>query len=449
MQLANGARVAIVGGGPAGSLTAIFLLKLARHCRLDLRVDIYEPRAFATTGPKGCNLCGGVVSESLVQWLAVEGISLPPEVILDTINAYVLHTDQDAVRIETVRKEMRIASIFRGGGPGGAEHQTPLPWASFDLFLLQLAIQKGARHLSCAVIGLERQAGFPTILTQEYPPSRAALLVGAVGINNAKSLTMFQGLNFGYVPPKTTRAYVTELYYGERNVYACLGHAMHVFLLKIPHLKFAAIVPKGHYATVVLLGNKVDQHLVERFFRAPEVRRCLPPGWEMPVQTCRCRPRINVGAPVKPFGDRVVMVGDASVSRLYKDGIGSAYRMAKRCALTAVTHGVSARHFRRYYWPGCRAMAWDNRLGHTMFFMDGILKRVPWLRQGVLRIMKEKSGPDFQGTGEALSVAFWNLFTGSASYITIAKEMFHPAVLVGIVRALGRQLKENFSNRGP
>ena len=40
-------------------------------------VDIYEPRSFGRCGPAGCNHCGGIVSELLVQILAAEGIRLP------------------------------------------------------------------------------------------------------------------------------------------------------------------------------------------------------------------------------------------------------------------------------------------------------------------------------------------------------------------------------------
>jgi len=33
---------------------------------------------------------------------------------------------------------------------------------------------------------------------------------------------------------------------------------MHVFLLDIPRLEFAAIIPKGDYATVCLLGEDIE-----------------------------------------------------------------------------------------------------------------------------------------------------------------------------------------------
>lgn len=437
MKLVNGSKVAIIGGGPAGALTAIFLLNLAKMLHIALSVDIYEPKDFSETGPKGCNMCGGVVSESLVQLLAIEGIALPDDVIIDTLNAYVLHTDDDAVRIETPHKENRIATMFRGGGPKGAEHQNPLPWISFDVFLLQLALEKGARHIDHHVTGLAWREGLPTVLTQDLPAQSFDFLVGAVGINHNKSIQLFESLGFGYRRPKTTRAYIAELYYGDKDVQHYLGSAMHVFLLNIPHLKFAAITPKGHYATLILLGNKIDSDLVERFYQAPEVKKCLPPGWEIPVKTCQCQPWINIGPPIQPYGDRVVMVGDAGVSRLYKDGIGAAYRMAKLVAHTALNHGVSAQHFRRHYWPSCRVMGWDNRLGHALFALDGLFRVFPPLRWGMMSVLKKELC--LQSLSGPLCSAFWNTFTGSASYIKIAKNMFHPAVVFQLIVETGRQ----------
>ena len=78
---------------------ASFLLSFARQMDMDVKVDIYEPRNFAQPGPDGCNMCSGVVSESLVQALAFEGITLPPSVVQRGIDSYVLHTDDVAVRI--------------------------------------------------------------------------------------------------------------------------------------------------------------------------------------------------------------------------------------------------------------------------------------------------------------------------------------------------------------
>jgi flavin-dependent dehydrogenase len=81
LRLTDGSSVAVVGGGPAGSFFTYFLLQLAEHAGLALDVDLYEPRDFLQPAPQGCNMCGGIISESLVQNLAVEGINLPPSVI--------------------------------------------------------------------------------------------------------------------------------------------------------------------------------------------------------------------------------------------------------------------------------------------------------------------------------------------------------------------------------
>ena len=70
LRLQNGSHVAVMGGGPAGSFFAYFLLQLAHRAGLEIQVEIYEPRDFNAFGPAGCNMCGGIISETLVQALA-------------------------------------------------------------------------------------------------------------------------------------------------------------------------------------------------------------------------------------------------------------------------------------------------------------------------------------------------------------------------------------------
>src|SRR5512135_3476991 len=91
-QLEDGARIAIVGGGPTGSFFSIFALKMARMVGKELNITIFEPKDFTKTGPAGCNRCGGIISELLLQTLAVEGINLPDNVVRKGINSYRLHT---------------------------------------------------------------------------------------------------------------------------------------------------------------------------------------------------------------------------------------------------------------------------------------------------------------------------------------------------------------------
>jgi len=56
------------------SFFSCFLLKMAEAIDPDIEVDIFDPWSFQCGGLAGCNHCGGIVSESLVQILAAEGI---------------------------------------------------------------------------------------------------------------------------------------------------------------------------------------------------------------------------------------------------------------------------------------------------------------------------------------------------------------------------------------
>ena len=179
--LEEGNRVGVVGGGPAGSLFSYFLLLFAERSGRDIQLDIYEPRAFEQPGSAGCNMCGGIISESLVQSLAVEGINLPDTVVQRGIESYVLHTERGTGRIETPIGEKRIAAVHRGGGPRTVREAK---WESFDAHLLKLAIAQGANHCAARVSELGWYGDKPQAKVKGQPPQTYDLLVGAVGMNS-------------------------------------------------------------------------------------------------------------------------------------------------------------------------------------------------------------------------------------------------------------------------
>ena len=86
-------------------------------------------------------MCGGIISESLVQMLSSEGIILPPTVVQRGIDSYMLHTDLGTVRIDTPTQEKRIGAVYRGSGPRDIKE---IKWGSFDGHVQSLAIEKGA-----------------------------------------------------------------------------------------------------------------------------------------------------------------------------------------------------------------------------------------------------------------------------------------------------------------
>jgi flavin-dependent dehydrogenase len=421
--LDDGSRVAVVGGGPAGSLFSYFLIEMAERIGVELAVDIYEPRDFTKPAPVGCNMCGGIVSESLVQLLATEGINLPPSVVQRGIDSYVLHMDVGSVRIEPTRREKRIAAVYRGGGPRGA---TDFRWNSFDAHLLELAKGRGAKVRHERVEGIDRNGGKPRVTTKTGTSDDYDLLVGAVGVNTG-ALTLFEKMGAGYRAPGTTKTYICELFLGEKTIKTYFGSAMHMFLLNLPRLEFAALIPKGDYVTMVMLGTGIDKKLVDAFFSTPEVRKCFPPDWSPTADFCRCSPAINISAAVKPFADRMVLIGDSGVSRLYKDGIGGAYRTAKAAARTAVFEGVAEEDFRKGYLPVCRSLAMDNGIGKVVFGITTLIQKTTVLRKGLLRMTTAEQ--ESREWNPRMSDVLWDTFTGSAPYRDVFRRSIHPAFL--------------------
>ena len=209
---------------------------------------------------------------------------------------------------------------------------------------------------------------------------------------------------------------------------------MHIFLLDLPRVTFAAIIPKSDYVTVCLLGDDLDQSTLSSFLATREVKECMPPLWRPPTHHCHCAPRLNVGAAVHPFFDRLVFVGDCASTRLYKDGIGAAYRTAKSAAVTAVFHGVSARAFERHYRPACKAIDSDNRLGRLVFALTHRIQRSRVARQAVWKVVSQEQTAS-QGA-RRLSSALWDIFTGSASYRSALLRLLHPQLLARLTAAL-------------
>jgi flavin-dependent dehydrogenase len=427
LRLEDGSRVAVIGSGPAGSLFSYFLLQMTERLGTTIEVDLYEPRTFAQPGPQGCNMCGGIISESLVQNLAAEGINLPPGVVQRGIDSYVLHMDVGTVRIDTPLNEMRIGAVHRGAGPRDAREAR---WESFDHHLQSLALARGARLVHTRVDEVARESGKPVLKARDGHSETYDLVVVAAGVNST-ILKVFEGLGIGYQRPAMTKTLIREYHLGGDVISRSLGTSMHVFLLNIPRLEFAAIIPKGDYVTMCLLGEDIDNALVDAFVASPEVRACMPPEWAAEARSCQCLPHINVRGVEKPYADRFLFIGDCGVTRLYKDGIGAAYRTAKAAARAAAFEGVSEDAFRRHYLPVCRRIASDNRVGKVAFQFTRLAQHAPPLRRALLRMTQgEQMKP---GGTRRMSSVLWDMFSGSAPYADIFTRMLHPAFMGSFV----------------
>lgn len=241
------------------------------------------------------------------------------------------------------------------------------------------------------------------------------------------------GLDFGYVPPATTKTTIREVYLGKETIKLYFGNAMHVFLLDIPRLKFAALIPKEDYVTMVLLGDKINRELLDEFLETPAVRELFPRDFVFPEHfTCQCSPMINIEAAQTPYTDRLVLIGDSATSKLYKNGIGAAYKTAKAAATTALLKGISKEDFETHYAPACQKLEKDNKIGKVIFSFTEIIQKAGFIKKGMLRVLEyEKVKAPKK---RHLSTVLWDVFTGSAPYKEIVLRMLHPGFWWPVLR---------------
>jgi flavin-dependent dehydrogenase len=427
IELTDGSRIAVVGGGPAGSFFSYYALEYARRFGLEIELDIYEAKDFTKIGAGGCNHCGGIISESLVQEMATDGIIIPSEVIQRGIHSYSMHTEQGSRVILAPSDEQRIASVFRGCGPRGCLDKNI---RGFDNYLLGLCRDKGARVIREKVNSLERTADGILVGHSKSPAQQYDLVVGAAGLAN-KTLELFKGVCPSFSPPETTRTYISEFLMKPADIQKSFGDSMHVFLLDLPQITFGALIPKENYVTLVLLGKDINQDVVLNFLNSEEVRSCFPPDFPIDrTMPCKCSPFINVKPAKHAYADRVVLIGDSASSKLYKNGIGAAFATGKAAASTAIFEGISQAHFEKYYAPVCRDLDRDNAVGKFIFWVTRVIQRSPILKKGVLNLVgKEQTNPN---SAFRMSSALWDTFTGSAGYRNILRRFLHPGLLTGL-----------------
>lgn len=424
LTLEDGSRIAVVGGGPAGSFFTIFTLDLSDRMGIDINIDIYEAKSFLKAGPAGCNHCGGIVSESLVQALSAEGIVLPSDVIRRGIESYTLHLENGTTVIDTPFHEQRIASMFRGAGPLGSEDKTR---KSFDGYLLELCQSKGAELIFEKVTDTKSFDDGIEIKTKNSV-KKYDLVVGASGLN-PRTFVLFQKVIPEFKPPKTTKTYICEYYLGKDTIDKHFGDSMHVFLLNLAHIKFGALIPKGDYVTLVLLGDSINKEIVESFVNSEAVKKCFPKNAKLKsINPCQCFPSINVRQSKQPYDDRVVMIGDTASSKLYKNGIGAAYITAKAAAKTVIFDGISKQDFKKSFLPVCRNLDFDNGIGKLIFMVTTIIQKSSILKKGLFRMVVKEQQKENQK--RKMSSVLWDTFTGSAAYAGILLRTVNPIVLL-------------------
>jgi len=449
--LRSGSRIAIVGGGPAGSFFAHFAKKQAEKNGLDVAVVIFDGKDFLQRGPGGCNLCAGVISASLEAKLRQEGLFLPEERIINRIDGYSLHIDAETLRLSCVDNGNRsIATVFRGNGPRYSHFPQVI---SFDDFLLNSAQEHGTKVISKPVWEIllpQKPTERVALLYGEKRPFEhyeADLVVGAFGVNT-HLFKIVEGLGIHYRPPSTLKTFQAEFRLGRSEIEKHFRNDIHVYLLRSKTIRYATIIPKGDYVTVSIIGKKdASPELASEFFARREIRSLFPPS----KPQCLCFPKIAVSAARNPLSDRLVLIGDASFSRHYKNGIESAFLTAMLAAAAAFGRGVDTASLRRaFYRPAKKLIVRDNIYGRILIRLNDVLTSVPFLSQAHFSLAS-KNGRS--AAAKKLRQVLWSMFTGEIPYRAIFSLTLdfrlQMALSLNTISHLVRKMKDVLAGKAP
>jgi flavin-dependent dehydrogenase len=451
ITLHDGARVAVVGGGPAAAFFSIHLLRRAREAGRQIEVVILEKKrelrfsepsqAFSACG--GCNYCAGGISPRLFDILKEEDLALPEEVIEARVREITIHGDWKSFELP-VPEGRQMLSVFRGSRPKGREGR----YLNFDSFLLERAAQEGARVVAAQVSGVDYGAdGRPLVRYRSVNGSesreeslQADLAVLAAGVNQSpggdlEANPLYQSLRVllpDFRPPKVRRSIICEMQAEDSLTQFMEGEAHFAqYGAADLQIEMSSLLPKGQIVTVVLLGESVDAatpredlQIVKRFLDQAHIRRFIPPRAHL-VPVCLCHPSMTVGMAQNGVGDRVALIGDMAVARLYKDGIFSARLTGSVLADCVLDEGVDRESLQRGYWPVVEEIDRDNAFGRVVFLLNRVIFSRPVLSRMFYQalITEKKTRPKHK---RGLADVMWRTLSGDDSYQRILSQMLHP-----------------------
>jgi len=438
------ANILIVGCGPAGSFFAHFALKLAREQKKNIKITLLCGKDFILKGPIGCKMCAGVLSETLINKMEREGIVLPKSRVQRKIDGYFFQSQERGIPLHhpIPGHKPKIVTVFRGNGPRFSLSKNNI---SFDDFLLHHVALQGAKILTAVVEEIELPEAHGDLVNVVYREAGLGkkisvdLVVGAFGVNTAL-IKRIVGKEFGYREPHSIRTCNAELPLGRSFIQSNFQKTIYVFSLGIKPIKFAAFIPKDDYVTVSLVGNEdiTKAHLI-KFMNHPRVRQLLPEGWTLPKDFCICFPKIPISHASHPYSDRFVIIGDASISRTYKNGIESSFETARLAAHTAFFNGITAKDFKKgYYKPALKLLAHDNFFGNLLFNIhDYITSKKQLVNMQLDYLEKNRDTWEAQQINNIL----WNMVTGNISY----KKIFYNIINLRLLSVMFPYNLKSFS----
>ncbi len=429
LVLTNGSKIAVIGAGPAGAFFSLFAAQMASNMGLEVSVLLFDGKDFTRAGPKGCNLCAGVIAETLVERLKRRGVVLPEGKVQRKIEGYYLQVKAGSFLLRHPGGKKQITTVFRGNGPRFSVTEDNV---SFDDYLLDHVRHRGIKLVAETVQRVEYPSD-PGDLVKVICGSRddestfeVDLVVGAFGLNT-DLMRKIQNLNFGYKPPRTFNARCIEIRLNSSFIQKQFGDNIFVYNWGAAQgMLFAGIIPKKDYITINVIGKRdVKRGDVLEFLDLLVARGKLPKERSRSMQVCQCAPSVPTTAAKRPYHHRLVIIGDASCSRYYKNGIESAFETAKYAAETAFNRGLSSFAFKSGYFSRVKRMIRDNFYGKILFKIYDLVYDRTFLSQVLLKVVLDE---ERRGKAKYMREVLWNMYTGNIPYGRILLKFSHPVL---------------------
>ncbi len=416
-------KIAIIGGGPAGSFSALFLNKFAKNKKKHISIDVYDYKHFINRGKQSCNMCAGIISYSLIKKLENENIFLPTNVIKNVISGYQLHSKHNTVYFEK-DKDKRIYSVFRGQGPVKFNKKS----CSFDQYLLNKVSKKNVSIINQKVTSIDFskpssiQISTDTNIIKNYD-----FVIGAFGVNTKiKDI-----INFGYRAPKTIKFLQFEINLPLDFLNQTYKNRVQMFPVYKKNIWFLTLAPKQYFVTVTVFGGDTKLEDTKNIITNDRnISHYLPKKY-LKIR-CYCTPQLPITFAKKPYHNRFLVVGDACVSRYLKNGIESAYQTAYLAADTIINHGTTKEILKKYYYKRCKRLyKFDNICGKILYSMKRLFySNIFYTEAHMITLKKEQ----IVKKRHELSDVFWDIFTGDRKYRNILRNSIHPALIITVLR---------------
>ncbi|MDF1500100.1 MAG: FAD/NAD(P)-binding protein [Anaerolineales bacterium] len=404
-------RVAIVGGGPAGTACALRLQLLSTQLDRAVHVTIIEGKEFHQE--QHYNQCVGVLSPPLPELLTRDlNVDFPSFLVRSPITGYYLHTPGAEIALLDEQPSMALRRV------------------QFDAYMLDMCRERHIDIVNARAVDLEFHDQGVLIYT-ENAPVPADVVVGAFGMDDGGA-SLFSRLT-DYTPPDALSSVVTK-YHPDQTTMKAFGSQIHAFLPPDPRIEFAGITPKGNHLTINIAGQDVASPLMNEFLAQPWVAKHLPnlgdAGRLNPGDLRFFKGRFPHASAHHYYADRFVMVGDASgLVRSFKGkGVTTAVQTGIRAADTILTQGITARAFHAHFRKANDDLIQDLPYGQLMRRITIWLSRTGLL-SGIIRGAQ---------TEPALHTALFGAVAGVTPYREILKDALKPRNLVAILRSMRR-----------